>query len=739
MSKKRKAIKEPSDSDPLILKTTKSTIIVLVAIVLLSLIPRLYKVQAPIMVFHSWRQCDTAAIARNIYRSGFDIFHPTVDYNGNNPSTVECEFQVYGFITALFYAVFGIKEAIGRLVSMGFYLLTTVPMAWLGKKLWGKTGDVWTLLFFGLSPIGIIMSRSFQPDSTMLFFMVSSVAAFWHYLDLSSKTENLNPPNQNRWLYLSGTLLALALLTKLVAAYIGIVFLGLTLSYRGLKGLKQKDIWLTAAMGLIPSFLWYYYAHSFPMSFNIWGLGPQKLSNWTGWATQRYYSAFKSHFIGLSLTESVFWIAIGGIIAILFFEKKINRTLPLSWILGGVIYQILTAKHFAAHSYYYYPVVPAFILCGAWLPSRISQRFKLPGTIVVFIILTVLTAPRSFDLLYPQMYSMSEHPQRIMKLAKLIKENSEKDDLIVTAVGHGHPEALYYADRRGWHIDYRRATVEKLRHYVKDGATHFGWLQPILRGFRPSQESKITLWPLVDYLLKNEIESNYCLGVAGGYYIAIDLKKNLSASMKDGDNVCQMVSAAVGTCVRTGNNLEALTNKTGINCFILPWPDLEAEKYGIINSLFANEKWKLIYFTDHGMIFLKAEGKQKEVAFSKAYSYVDPLNRNGNFCQLKKMDSTSLKHSLTEARRAYMDTPEGWRAAALYGALLGTNGEYKKAITILDTPLFKERYPLASRINHLVCSFKLNDEPEIRRLVNEILARWPNNEMALEIKKVCKI
>jgi hypothetical protein len=626
-----KTIKEKFNADSPVLKTTKLTMILLVGIVLLSLIPRLYKIQTPIMVFHSWRQCDTAAIARNIYRSGFDVFHPRVDYNGNNPSNIECEFQVFGLITALLYSIFGIKETIGRLVSLGFYILTTIPMAWLGKKLWGKTGDLWTLFFFALSPIGVVMSRSFQPDATMLFFMVASVASFWHYLEISINTENKSPARQKKWLFSAGSLLALALLTKLVAAYIGIVFLGLTLSYRGLRGLRQKDIWLTAAIGLLPSFFWYYYAHSFPMSFNIWGLGPQKLSNWTGWATERFYSAFKNHFIGLSLTEPVFWLAIGGIIGISVFEKKVHRTLPLSWIIGGVIYQILTAKHFSAHSYYYYPVVPAFILCGAWLPSRISRRFKKPGTILIFIILAGIIVPRSYKLLYPSMYTLSEHPIRVLNLAKLIKENTPKDSLIITATGHGLPEALYYADRRGWHIDYNEATINKLRQYAQNGATHFGWIQPILRGFRPSEESRTTLWPLVNYIITSNIECNYSLGKGLGFYITIDLYQNLSPSMKEEDNVCLIVSGAVNTCVRTGNNLEAVTSQTGINCFILPWPDLEAEEYKIVDKLFENNQWKLIHFTDNGMIFLKAEGALKETALSKAYSYLDPRNKNSNF------------------------------------------------------------------------------------------------------------
>ncbi|HNY11065.1 MAG TPA: dolichyl-phosphate-mannose--protein mannosyltransferase, partial [Candidatus Wallbacteria bacterium] len=72
-------------------------------IVFMAFMIRFVNAGAPIIGVQQWRQCDTAAIARNFYESGMDIFHPRIDWGGNSPGFVESEFQLYPFIVALLY------------------------------------------------------------------------------------------------------------------------------------------------------------------------------------------------------------------------------------------------------------------------------------------------------------------------------------------------------------------------------------------------------------------------------------------------------------------------------------------------------------------------------------------------------------------------------------------------------------------------------------------------------------
>ena len=73
------------------------------AIVLLAIGVRLYHISFPVAGWHSWRQADTAAIARNLYQNGFNLLYPQIDWGGNSPGYVESEFQLYPFLVALLY------------------------------------------------------------------------------------------------------------------------------------------------------------------------------------------------------------------------------------------------------------------------------------------------------------------------------------------------------------------------------------------------------------------------------------------------------------------------------------------------------------------------------------------------------------------------------------------------------------------------------------------------------------
>ena len=53
---------------------------------------RMINLSAPPIGMHSWRQTDTAAIARNL---------PQVDWGGSGPGYVESEFPIYTYSVAL--------------------------------------------------------------------------------------------------------------------------------------------------------------------------------------------------------------------------------------------------------------------------------------------------------------------------------------------------------------------------------------------------------------------------------------------------------------------------------------------------------------------------------------------------------------------------------------------------------------------------------------------------------------
>src|SRR5215831_11038196 len=78
---------------------------------------RTQQLGVPLVDFHAIRQCDTAAIARNLFRNGMNLFWPQVDWAGTEPGYVGTEFPLYQGIVALLYNLFGLHESLGRGIS----------------------------------------------------------------------------------------------------------------------------------------------------------------------------------------------------------------------------------------------------------------------------------------------------------------------------------------------------------------------------------------------------------------------------------------------------------------------------------------------------------------------------------------------------------------------------------------------------------------------------------------------
>jgi 4-amino-4-deoxy-L-arabinose transferase-like glycosyltransferase len=151
-------------------------------LVVAGLLLRLRGFHNPILDHPGWRQGDTAAIARNFATLQFNIFYPQTDYDGPPPNYVELELQIVPFIAACFYKIFGIHEGIGRAISIAFGLGTIVVTGafarWLFRS--GLAGIAAAAIYAAL-PGSIYYSRTFMPDTTMVFFLTAAIYACARY------------------------------------------------------------------------------------------------------------------------------------------------------------------------------------------------------------------------------------------------------------------------------------------------------------------------------------------------------------------------------------------------------------------------------------------------------------------------------------------------------------------------------------------------------------------------------
>ncbi len=147
---------------------SRSEIILLAVLLCLSVFVRLIQISQPFMDAWSWRQADDAMIARNFYGHGYDIFYPQIDWAGSLPGYVGTEFPLVTFVAALLYPLFGVREWVGRSISVLFFA-ASVPLFYLFvKKVFNERSAFCAVAIYACTPLTVFAARSFMPDMASL-------------------------------------------------------------------------------------------------------------------------------------------------------------------------------------------------------------------------------------------------------------------------------------------------------------------------------------------------------------------------------------------------------------------------------------------------------------------------------------------------------------------------------------------------------------------------------------------
>ena len=149
-------------------------------IIISGFLVRMINIELPIFEVAMWRQCGTAYIARNFYEHGMNIFYPQMVGGGDIKAYVgESEFQIYTYTVAILYKLFGVHEYLGRLVSILAYCGGAAFLYKLAIKYIDKRSSLIALLFYTFCPYLFFYTRSFQPDSCMIFFSIAMLYYFF--------------------------------------------------------------------------------------------------------------------------------------------------------------------------------------------------------------------------------------------------------------------------------------------------------------------------------------------------------------------------------------------------------------------------------------------------------------------------------------------------------------------------------------------------------------------------------
>jgi 4-amino-4-deoxy-L-arabinose transferase-like glycosyltransferase len=311
-----------------------------------------------------WRECDIAAVARNFYAEGMNIFYPRIDWRGDGPGFAEMEFPALSWAIALLYKTFGLHEQLGRIIPFLFSIGTLWIFFLLAKRLLAGRASLLALAFFVLSPLAIRVSNSLQPESMMLFFLIAAVYAFIRWLEEGSW----------QWYWLAAGTTACALLAKVNSAHIGLLFAALLLMRQGLGSLRNWRVWVLALLAVLPAALWYLHAHHLWLTYHN-SLGLSNEYHWIGWD----FFTNPRFVVGIVKIELLFvWMPLGWLAwayAILRGRRQ-GTSVAVLWMLSVLAYYVATCRTTSEEWAIYYHVAsvpPAALLFGLGADMAIGK------------------------------------------------------------------------------------------------------------------------------------------------------------------------------------------------------------------------------------------------------------------------------------------------------------------------------------------------------------------------------
>lgn len=428
----------------------KLDVLILSVILIIAFAFRLYKINIPLADLHSWRQADTAAVARNFVRNGFDLMHPIYDDLSNVQSGFDnphgyrmVEFPIYNAIFAFFFKFMPIVslEVWGRLTTILFSLIVIAMIYYLVLKESNRISAVFAALIYATFPFFVFFSRVILPDTATMAFALLAIVLL--YVSVENKDVKLSYLLE----IISAVLFAAALLTKPYAIFYLLPVLVLFYRKYKLNLVKKLSFYLYFIIALAPFIYWRFYIKQYPEGIPV--------SDWL-FTSINTDQGLKSVFLRPSYFRWIFFerinnIILGGYLSVFFvlgLITKYKKNLLLSFFISALAYLLVFQGGNLQHEYYQtivLPVIAMIVGVGIGFVFSDGKKFIHPFLMsaVIFVIIIF-----SFYFSYYTVSNYYQYSQELVQEADVIKSLTNQDDLIVTD-RTGDTTLLYMADRRG--------------------------------------------------------------------------------------------------------------------------------------------------------------------------------------------------------------------------------------------------------------------------------------------------
>jgi 4-amino-4-deoxy-L-arabinose transferase-like glycosyltransferase len=441
----------------------------LTIILFIGLLLRLYNITTPLADLHSWRQADTAAVARNFVNNGFNLMQPKYDDFSTTQSGIEnpqglrfVEFPIYNASFAILYKLFPYLpiEVYGRIVSIFFSLILISIIYYLLLKETGRFTAIIGAGMYSIFPFFVFFSRTVLPETTAL--SLAFLAIFLLYLSKNLKDKK----STNFLLFFSSLCFSVGVLIKPTVIFFFIPILYLLFRKWGTRLFKKPFFYLYLTVLIVPFILWRSYISQFPE-----GIPPSDwLINQVNTAQGRLNIFFRPAFFRWIFYERINNIIMGGFASfflILGLLYKHKNYFFYSILLSSLLYLFVFQGGNIQHEYYQILILPFIAIFTAlgvsylrkYYKQLISPLFSISFVIIIFLF--------SYAVSFYTVKNYYNYPKDLISISKVIKDLTRKEDKIITDT-MGDTTLLYLSERRGSPVKY--ADLEDLKN---KGYSHF--------------------------------------------------------------------------------------------------------------------------------------------------------------------------------------------------------------------------------------------------------------------------
>ncbi len=441
----------------------KRPLFYLILIIVLALFVRLYRIEVPIADWHSWRQVDTAAVARNFYQEGYNPLLPKSDNmvgEGDprlfNPKRLFLvEFPIYNSLVYFGYLIFGgVDVRIARMVSILFSLGSTVFVYLIAKRYLGTFTALLSALLYAILPFNVYFSRTTLPEPTFVFFSLGMI----YFVDRWIKE------NTHKLFLIALFFTACAFLIKPYT-----LFYALPLLYSFYQ--KERKLWpipkrylIFVVLSLLPFGLWRFWISQFPEGIPA-----------AGWLFNSNNIRFKPIFWEYLFTRRIAAQILGTTGTVLLFIGWFIKPLGKEgmflhlWLTSAFLFFIVLATGNIQHNYYQYMLVPPLAIFTARGFSLLvsGKELFLPRIVtvvaaVLFLVMAIYTTWHKDKGFY------QINNGNVNKAGDEANKILPKNAVVIAPYG-GDTTLLYQINRHGFPV-----IVDKLPVMVeKYGATAF--------------------------------------------------------------------------------------------------------------------------------------------------------------------------------------------------------------------------------------------------------------------------